>query len=591
MEIGAMKIVIKESPKEIEKDFNQIKLRINNYILKKESQVPPSMLFKQLDDEFEKVKKKYEKQNDQINLLHVEHNYLWSKLFQCLHDDPTQSLSLIIKAILKLFERNGLRPYSSSSLEKMLGTYKVALIKISEKGELINFNDIEEEFINFVKMLTSSISVSSEKFESIISALVRLFIENQYVNRIEDLKIQYSNFNEYEALANKIKTTLGVIEKTPLKTSYQPSLCYEALYKLRKKQLHFLVRFLFFEKSEEKTRNTQEIIKQITREMVICFIKSLRGAKKFIRNLPLKKQNDEKIKIMITLKEIDKLTAKYYREAHSNKNILKAWTFLDKIKQFLVIKAFKENVPLSDALLRYYGEEWTLLYIFTKICLLKEEIIKRTQSVSQDWEKDMFAEITKSLEIAEKLFKYEMIDKKDYTLKIMTSTFAGSFSEYFIHELCREFFDYGIIDEETPLEFKDLLESIKLARNKEDIKLNDVLEQDKPDIDVHIENKCAIFLKNSKIESDEMKKIWEEMKLCRKKGINKVFYGINFIKNIEKIEYIRRSFEKIKLNYSNLDIKVFDIKDLVSVFLYELKKSGKSKLNFSQLNLYRVLDY
>jgi len=73
--------------------------------------------------------------------------------------------------------------------------------------------------------------------------------------------------------------------------------------------------------------------------------------------------------------------------------------------------------------------------------------------------------------------------------------------------------------------------------------------------------------------------------------INKVFYGINFIKNIEKIEYIRRSFEKIKLNDSTLDVKVFDIKDLVSVFLYELKKSGKSKLNFSQFNLYRILDY
>jgi len=591
MEIDAMKIVIKESPKEIEKDFNQIKQRINNYILKEESQIPPSILFKQLDDEFENVKKKYEKQNDQINLLHVEHNYLWSKSFQCLHDEPTQSLSLIIEAILKLFKRNELRSYSSSSLEKMLGTYKVALIKISEKGELINFNDIEEEFINFIKTYTSSISISSEKFESMINTLVRFFIKNQYVNRIEDLKIRYSNFDEYNALANKIKTTLKILEKTSLKTSYQPSLCYEALYKLRKKQLQFLVRFLFFEKSEEKRQNTQEIIKQITGEMVNYSVKSLRCAENFIRNLPLEKQNDEKIKIMITLKEIDKLTAEYYREAHSNKDILKAWSLLDKIKQFLVIKAFKENVHLSDALLRYYGEEWTLLYIFTKTCLLKEEIIKRTQSVSQDWEKDIFAEITKSLEIAEKLFKYEMIDKKDYTLKIMTSTFAGSFSEYFIHELCREFFDYGIIDEKTPLEFKDLLECIKLAGNKEDIKLNDVLEQDKPDIDVHIENKCAIFLKNSKIESDEMKKIWEEMKLCRKKEINKVFYGINFIKNIEKIEYIRRSFEKIKLNYSNLDVKVFDIKDLVSVFLYELKKSGKSKLNFSQLNLYRVLDY
>jgi len=586
-----MKIRVREGLIEIEKEFNHIKSDINGYILQEDSQIPPDALFQRLDDEFKKINEKYKERNDQINLLHVEHNYLWSKSFQYLPKDPTKSLNLIIKAISKLLDRHELRPYPANTFENMLGTYEVALIKISEKGELINFDDIEEEFINFIKTYISSISISSEKFESIINILVQLFIKNQYDKKINDLKIRYSNFDEYESLANEIKTTLNILEKTSFKKSYLSSLCYETLYKLRKKQLHFLVRFVFFEKSEKKKRNAQEIIKQVTKEMVDYSMKSLEGARKLIRNLPSEKQNDEKIKIMITLKEIDKLTAEYYREAYSNKDILKAWTVMDKIKHFLVIRAFKENVPLSDNLLRYYGEEWALLYVFAKICLLNEEVSTRASSLGQDWEKDMFIEITKSLEMAEKLFKYEMIDKKDYTLKIMTASFAGGFSEYFIHELCREFFDYGIIDEKTPSEFKDLLERVKLARNKDDIKLNDVLEQDRPDIDIHIKNKCAIFLKNSKIESDEMKKIWREIEFCRKKGISRIFYGINFIKNIEKIEYIRKSFEKIKNSYANLNIDVFDIKDLVSIFFGELKRSGKSKLNFSQLDLYRVLDY
>ena len=383
---------------------------------------------------------------------------------------------------------------------------------------------------------------------------------------------------------------MGLYKIVSTEKSYLPSECYEILYKLRKKQLHFLVRFIYFERVEEKKQNAQKIIDQITEELVNYSQRSIKGAQKFIRNLPKEKQDEDSIKLMITLKEVDKLTAEYYKEAYSNKDILKAWTVMDKIKSFLVMKAFKENVPLSDSLLRYYGEEWALLYIFAKICLLKMEVAKRCDSLSQEWEREVFEQIAKSLQIAERLFKYEMTDKKDYTLKIITSSFAGNFSEYFIHELCQEFFECGLIDDKTPSDFRDLLECIKLAR-KDDIKLNDVLEKGKPDIDIHIKNKCAIFLKNAKIESNEVKKIWKEIDLCSKNGIHEIFYCINFIKNIEKIEYVRKSFEKIKKHYTNINLEVFDIKDVVNVLLAELKRSGKSKLNFSELDLYRVLDY
>lgn len=586
-----MKIKVKESPKEIERKFNSIKLKINKYVLQENSQIPPDYLFQELDNEFEIVKKKYEEYNDQVNLLHVEHNYWWCKSFQYLHNNPTQSLSSFIKAVSKLLDRYNLRPYSTNKFENMLGTYQVTLIKIDGQSQLINFDDIENEFINFIETyLPIIIRINSEKLEILINNFVCIFVRNRYDKKIDDLKITYSNISEAEVLASSIKSFLNVL-KNRSKNPYLLSLCYEALYKLRKKQLHFLIKFVFFEETEEKKQNAQKIIDQITKEMVDYSKMSLKNAKKFIRGLSSEKQNDGNVRTMIVLKEIDKFTAEYYRKAYSDKDILKAWTVMDKIKQFLVTKAFKENVSLSDELLKYYSEEWSLLYVFAKICLLREEVNKRALSLSQEWEKNVFSEIVRSLKAVERLFKYEMMDKKDYTLKIMTSSFAGSFSEYFIHELCQEFFECGEIDGKTPPEFKDLLECIKSARNKYDIKLNDILEQHKPDIDIHIKNKCAIFLKNSKIESDEIKKIWQEIELCNKKGIKKVFYGINFIKNIEKIEYVRKSFEKIKANYDKLDINVFDIKDLVSVLLKELRRHGKSKLNFSQLDLYRVLDY
>jgi len=587
-----MKFEVKESPKEIEKKFNSIKSKINKYVLQENPQVPPDYLFQELDDEFERVKKKYEKQNDQVNLLHVEHNYLWSKSFQYLHNDPTRSLSSIINAVSKLLDRHNLRPYLADKFENMLGTYQVALIKIGEKSQFIDFGNIEKEFINFMEIYFPIARINSEKkLEILINNLVYIFVKNRYDKKINNLKITYSNIGESEALASCIKSFLNILKNKSIKNPYLLSLCYEALYKLRKKQLHSLVKFVFFEELEEKKQNAQKIIDQITEEMVNYSKISLKDAKRFIKDLPPEKQNDKNVKIMITLKEIDKLTAEYYRKAYSDKDILKAWAVMDKIKQFLVIKAFKENVPLSDELLKYYSEEWSLLYVFAKICLLREEVNKRALSLGQEWEENVFTEITRSLKAVERLFKYEMVDKKDYTLKIMTSSFAGSFSEYFVHELCQEFFECGKIDEKTPPGFRDLLECIKSAKNKYDIKLNDILEQHKPDIDIHIKNKCAIFLKNSKIQSDEIKKIWREIELCSEKEIRKLFYGINFIKNIEKIEYVRKSFEKIKANYGNLSIDIFDIKDLVSVLLDELKRIGKSKLNFSQLDLYRVLDY
>lgn len=582
-----MKINFK-TPREIEKRFNDIKRKINNIILQGH-EIPSKSLFMQLDEEFEKIKKIYVKRGDKINLLHIEHNYLWSKAFEYLESNPTKSLSLFMKALSTLFRRHNLRPYDASTLDKMLKTYQVLSIRIQERKRRIDFETIKGDFLDFCQEISAMDSYPMT-LGVLLSSFSKDLIEDLYEAKIDGFTCVQRP--EVENLIKEINLILKFVDKPPFKDAYIPSLCYEYLYKLRKKELHCLVRSIFFEKSEEKKIRIQNRIDKVTDDMIEFSKLSFNKAKRFYSNLCDEKKKDVKIRLMLTLKGIDLLTAQYYKEAYSVKDILKAWKIMDEIKQTLVTKAFKENVPLSDNLLKYYGEEWSLLYVFAKISLLKEEVNRRISSLTQDWERSIFYEIIKSLGEVQKLFKYEMLDRKDYALKIITSSFAGSFSEYFLHKLCQEFFDHGVIDDKTPEELRDLLKCIKSAKHKEDIRLNDPLfGPGNPDIDIHIKGKCAIFLKNSKIRSDEMKRIWNEIELCSKNKISKVFYAINFIKNIENIEYVRSGFEKIKEDFKELSIDIFDIKDMISVIIDELKRCGKSELNFSRLDLYKVLDY
>ena len=113
--------------------------------------------------------------------------------------------------------------------------------------------------------------------------LFQIFIKDHFDEKINNLKITYSNINYSEKMANNVKSILDVLEKVGIKNRATQSMCYETLYKLRKKQLHFLVGFIFFEKSEKKKQRTQKLIDQITEEMVDYSEKSLKNAVKFIK--------------------------------------------------------------------------------------------------------------------------------------------------------------------------------------------------------------------------------------------------------------------------------------------------------------------
>jgi hypothetical protein len=580
----------RESPREIEEKFNAIHAKIRRYVLNAENfRIPPDYLFSEFDREFEKAKHKHEKYQDEMNLLHVESNYYLTKVYQYLQSDPTESLHLFLQALTKLLGRNAMRQYQEDTLERMLGTYMSALIRISYTADNVSYEKVENSFLELLES-KSSVFASIKKLADVGSMLCDMFVEKYYAKQASYVKIRsLSECERFDHLISHLEHVEKVMRASLLQKASISKL-YNIMYVTRKNQLYYFLTQMFFEKSPDKKQDLQVSIDRITAEMMGCSELSFKNAQLYINAMPRDKREDPKVKLVIAQHEIDKLTAVYYKEAYSNKDILRAWKIMDEIKHLFVVKAFKDNLSFSEDELAYYGEEWTLLYIFAKICLLKEEVGSRSPSLRQDWERTVFAKIASSLEDIKNYFKYELSDKKDYTLKIMTSTFAGSFSEYLIRELLQKVYDYVSLSNTSTSDFYEMFACIKSASSRDDIILNWALEKNQPDVDIYIRDRCAIFLKNAIIDSDKMKKIWNEVDLCKRHGIHRIFYGFNFAKNVQKIEYIRAQFEKMNIGLQ-MHIEPFDIKDLISVIFEDLKRNGQTIAHFQELDLFKVLDY
>ena len=76
---------------------------------------------------------------------------------------------MIIQALSKLLDKHELRSYSVNIFERMLSTYKVALIKIREKKEFINFDVIENDFLNFIERFSTTAAIDSGKLTDVIN--------------------------------------------------------------------------------------------------------------------------------------------------------------------------------------------------------------------------------------------------------------------------------------------------------------------------------------------------------------------------------------------------------------------------------------
>jgi hypothetical protein len=571
----------------IEKNFNKIKEEIQSYVLNAAFfKIPDDSMFEQFDVEFRVIMEIYGRINSPVNSLHVESNYYIMKAYQFLETNPTESLNLFLKALKRLLERNRIRPYSDVAISNMIKTYTSTLIKITDRSDKLKCNYLEDSFTGLVNSYLSNFNGNFSRLGGIICNLFLASYEEKILSMHSGNK---SECKDIECFVDHLRKVKEVIEGAPL-SKLSSAKIHNILYLARKKELHYFLTQIFYEQDMAKKNAIQNHINGITKDLVDYSIQSAKAARIYVSAMPIELQSSQSIKHMLAQKDIDLLSANYYKEAYSNKDILKAWKVMDQIRHLFVTKAFRENIEFSDNQLSYFGEEWTLLYVFAKVSLLKEEVGQRVSSLSQDWEKEIFTKIASSLENLKSFFRYEINDKKDYSLKIMTSTFAGNFSEYLVHDLVRKLFEYCSLESREMDDFSELFALIKKAKCKDDIKLSYILENGKPDIDIYIVNQCAIFLKNSPIDSDKIKHVWTELELCRKHNIHTFYYGFNFSKNVNTIEYIRKKFNEINSDLS-WHAEPFDIKDLVSAIFIELERAGYQFNNFKDYDLLKILDY
>jgi hypothetical protein len=574
----------------VEDRFNQLKpqidVKINAFINKGQKIDASESIFREFDTEFEKIKETYEKTEDKKNLSYVKFNYHTRKFFQWLNVIPIQATKHALASLEALIERNKAAPLSAFSLKTMQGHVKREFIFLSKQKV-----ELDSELEKVVFRLIKEKETDEIGFTTTLTGYYIQHIEKE----VKEAKIKFSTFKKVEEFEEKINQTIKTLQgKKTNEDKCDLSRSYELLYKMRKKALYSLIKSLAIIKKEHQ-ETAHRIIVQLADNLTQPATLSAKTFSRFLSKIEITNE-EKKLNCTYVLigKEVDKFFAAYLQELWARKNVFGAWKKLDRLRNYLVDKVFNDKIEISEGQLKYFIEEWTLLEVFTKVLLLEIETSKNKQAMQHYWENEVFDSILKNLREIRELFKYEVAPSQDYQLKVITSQFSGGFSEFFVHQLTEEVFENGEVENLiVPEQHKKLLQTIKNAKSKETIYRNFYPDENRsqPDIDIFIENKAAIFVKNGWLSSADRKQICEEIKLCKKINTNKIFYLANFVKNMRQINELSKFFDRLKENYKDNEIIVFDIKDLLHSMLKSVEKNGKSHFNFPETDFYKILDY
>ncbi len=571
-----------------EKRFNELKDIIRDHIFSRPPKKPPEQLFDELKKEYESLEKFYQVSKNKLALLFVKHNFFLSYSFKYIDTDLTKSFGFFIKSIIYLFERDLERSFPKESFERLLGAYLSFLVRIQDRKGEIRINSIGDDIDTLLKLSTKIKRFDSERLGNLVSNIFQITLLSNIEKRVHgaELKLSMKRADEMDKYINELNTIEQVMSAFDMPT-YIMSLTFGLRYTIRRKQLHCVLGQLYFERAQERIQSLEKKKIYYIDQMLNFSERSLKTFKKYLKCRI--KEKEEGINLAIALMELDVLVAQYYDEAYKKKDIFKALRKMDEIKHFLVRKYFYEKIKIKSTLMEYFSREWALLHIFSKIIIFSEEVERSIDKMDAEWQKNVLKEIVRDLQEKQELFKYKLDRESKFFLKITSSQFTGGFTEYFIHELFQEFHEHAAVDQTSPEEFKDLMQCVKNTANVEDIKRNDFIEEGKPDIDIHVKRQGAVFIKNCLISTEEKNRIRREFNLCKNNGIKKIFYSINFVKNMANIKDIDDFLNIMNQEYPNIVFHTFDIKDMVEAFLNELKRFGKSKLNFSNIELERVI--
>lgn len=550
-----------------EKQFKYLCSKIDEQI--QNNKIVSDNIFEEFKKEYLKLKKIYA--NNRANMNFVKYNYFSRRVYQNTMNN-NYKINISLASILAYLQMN----ISNTSVY----IYKIKMM--IEQFNIDNFNEADY----FVGRLNSLIKYIIEE---------KILIKQDPLEVIYLLELRLKKFIDNVNINNKELNDLAdnlvkkMIERFDTIQSYSRdkkanSVLAESIYKISKKQSIYMVKFLYFEKKEDYRKTVTDKLNKAIEIMVEYSNKSLKIIKKVFKDI----EETDKIKLVVTLKEIDVYMAMYYKLLYLDKNTNAAWKKINEMKQFLVYKIFNQSVSISEDLMKNITEEWNLLQAFNKISLLRNEIEKLSNNSKTQWIKETLDSINLQFREIERLFRYEENKSSVTKLENIDDSFMGTLIEYLLHDLLNYIKNNEEkIKKKIDIEYENFINYLKQT---ETIILNDKIEDEMPDIDINIKNKTAVLIKNGRLKSDEWKTIKQELVLVSKsEKYMECYYLINFNKNIDNIVQIKESFIKYEKEY-NIIIKVMDIKDFYSNLLNTLKEP-KKKYNFSEEQLYKIFGY
>lgn len=555
---------------DIEKRFKEINDLIDKRI--KEDNIDISNdIFKEYENEYLSLKRHYK--NNIKNLNFIRYNYFLRKVYQ-KECDYRRKVNYSFCSILSFLDIN-----TKNS--------DIFMFRISKMIDFISIENILDiaYMINRIKEFTEYIKNNNEKynidqiermiktfnfyFMNIMKCIDKVTIKDKKENdKINEIRIVLKSlFSDFQFLKRDLNTSVTLSE---------------LLYKIGKKQSIYIIRFIFFEEKEEYKNNMKNILKDSIGDMVLFSKQSLNIAKKICKN---KEVDETKTKLFFTLKEIDVKMANYFKQLYYDKNTNAAWKSINELKQYLINKIMIEDINISENLMLVIVDECNLLQAFNKISILKNEIYKLSNNSKTMWIKETLNNINKEFEDIEKLFKYDENKSSVTRLENIDDSFMGTLIEYLLHELLK------YIKNNKESVKNNLNDTILNKINKcTEIILNNIIETNKPDIDIDLKGETAILIKNAKIKKAEYNTIEEELYIVSKKlKYSNCYYLINFSKNIDNMIDLKSKFKEYMEDY-NIDIVLMDIKEFYDKSI-NLLKNPKQKYNFSINQLYKMFGY
>jgi len=574
-----------------EGQFKTIKSEISKRL--KKNQIPPKSLYISFCKEYKSIIKYsgYQDKNS-IHRLFIEHNFfpLFSTyyLFYDTKEGVDKFFLYYFKGIKSLIRRHSIKPYKN--INKMFSEFIAVAMKFKENTK-INLTldnvlfcfDKLKELIKEIKSINNGnhrefIKENENLGKSLSIVLSRILFSIERTS-MEDVKYNSSKYLEL------LKISKDYIDNHILDNDQ----FFTSLYKISKYLLFYNTKF-----GKDLSRN-ERVIKEVCDYLKVFSKKSLQVFNKNYR----RKQSSYKEDLLLktkALKEIDVLNAEYYSSIFIEGNLDKAWKIIDEIKSFIFTKIFEENIEIEEKTLKYFLDEWNFLLTYLKVLLLKMDVDKIGKDMSLNWLKNLNAQVKSEVEKIEEMFKFSKIKTIDeYTIKIVSKRLGGHLSEFLIYGIIQEIMKVcssnNISKSETSLP-QLLIDLIIYDKENTQVHLNYPVNNtngEEADIDIYIEgkaNKLAIFFKNQRLR--KFKQIKKEIDLACENGISEIIYCVNIAKNLDNLNKLKQYKES---EFKGSKLYIYDIKDFTEALLQIGKNCGKSPINFSKLDLFKMLDY